>query len=144
MNKKIQLPLIFLCTSITTIIITLIFLPKEPSVLSLVCLILFNNILFILIIRHCDIDKHLITKFFFLIAALFIPLIIDNDYFYSSYIQSTPITFFSESILAFLSIILYPHTCIFYILYKLDIFEMVFIVIPCYIFLIYVITRKSC
>lgn len=142
MNKKIQLSLIYLVTVVISNIVALCFFPKYPEISSLGFVMLFNIILFLIIIKCFNIPKHLILKLIILIEILFIPLIIDSNYFISSYIQSTPTTFFPESILALLATVLYPHTNIFYILFKLNISEISFIIIPCYFLCIYAIIKR--
>lgn len=142
MNKKLQLSIIYLIMVATSNIVALCFTPKSPKILSVGFLILLNIIVFMILVKYFNIPKPLILKFIILIGTLFIPLIIDNDYFISSYIQSTPVTFFPESILSILTILLYPYTSIFYILFKLNLSEISFIIIPCCFLCIYNIIKN--
>lgn len=142
MKEKIKLLLLYLLITTITHMISIMFLQDLNSIKTLICIMIVNVTILIFLMKYTSIDKVLVPKFLFLIFLLFIPLIIDNDYFLSAYIQSTPTTFFSEKILAILSIILYPHTYIFYILYRLDMLQMCFIIIPVYLYLIYSIMKK--
>lgn len=142
MNKKLQLSIIYFIMVAISNIVALCFTPELPEILSVGFLILLNIIVFMLLVKYFNIPKPLILKFIILIGTLFIPLIIDNDYFISSYIQSTPVTFFPEIILAILTILLYPYTGIFYILFKLNISKIAFIIIPCCFLCIYNIIKS--
>lgn len=105
-------------------------------------MLLFNLALFILLIKYKNINKNLISKFLFIIFLLFIPLIIDIDYFVSSYTQSTPILIFPDIILFILNIILIPFIFIFEILFNLGLIKFSFIIIPLFFYILYIIIKK--
>lgn len=142
MKEKIKLILIYLFTLILTIIISIVFSHKSINTIGLIFMLLFNIALFIFLIRYMNISKDLISKFLFIIFLLFIPLIIDIDYFISSYIQSTPTLIFPEIILIILNIILIPYVYIFDILFRLGIIEFSFIIIPLFFYILYIIIKK--
>ena len=78
-----------------------------------------------------------------IILGIFIILIIDKDYFYSSYIQSTPNIIFPYIILILSNVILVPFVCIFDCIYMLNLFNISFIIIPSYIIILMIITKKE-
>lgn len=142
MKEKIKLLLIYLFTLVITIIISIVFPHKSIDIIGLILIILFNVTLFILLIKYLNINKSLISKFLFIIVLLFIPLIIDVDYFISSYIQSTPNLIFPEMILAISNIILIPYVYIFDILFRLGVIEISFIIIPLFFYMLYIVIKK--
>lgn len=142
MKEKIKLLLIYLFTLIMTIMVSIVFSHNSINIIGLIFIILFNVILFILLIKYMNINKSLISKLLFVIVLLFIPLIIDIDYFISSYIQSTPTLIFPEIILIILNIILIPYVYIFDILFRLGIIKFSFIIIPLFFYILYIIIKK--
>ncbi|GEM_PF-1941031 len=142
MNEKIKLLLIYLFTLIMTIMISIVFRHSSIKIIGLIFIILFNITLFIFLLKHMNINKTLVSKFLFVIVLLYIPLIIDIDYFISSYIQSTPTLIFPEIILVILNIILIPYVYIFDILFRLGIIEFSFIIIPFFYYILYLIIKK--
>lgn len=142
MREKIKLLLIYLFILIVTIIILITFSHNSINTIELVLMLLFNLALFILLIKYKNISKNLISKFLFIIFLLFIPLIIDIDYFVSSYTQSTPILIFPDIILFILNIILIPFISIFEILFNLGLIKFSFIIIPLFFYIPYIIIKK--
>lgn len=142
MREKIKLLLIYLFIVIVTIIILITFSHNSINTIELILMLLFNLALFILLIKYKNISKNLISKFLFIIFLLFIPLIIDIDYFVSSYTQSTPILIFPDIILFILNIILIPFISIFEILFNLGLIKFSFIIIPLFFYILYIIIKK--
>ncbi|MEG1204754.1 MAG: hypothetical protein RSE00_05855, partial [Clostridia bacterium] len=83
-----------------------------------------------------------VSKFLIVIMLLFIPLIIDTDYFISSYMQNTVNLIFPESVLFICNLFLIPFVYIFEILFKFNIIKLSYIVIPAYIFGLNYINKK--
>lgn len=141
-SEKIKLVLIYLFTLIVTIIISIVFSHKSISTIGLISMLLFNIALFILLVKYMNISKDLISKFLFIIFLLFIPLIIDIDYFVLSYTQSTPILIFPDIVLFILNVILIPFIYIFEILFNLGVSEFSFIIIPLFLYILYIVIKK--
>ncbi len=141
-SEKIKLLLIYLFTLIVTIIISIIFSNQSINTIGLIFMLLFNITLFIFLTKYMNISGSLISKFLFIIFLLFIPLIIDIDYFVSSYIQSTPVLIFPDIILFILNIILIPFIYIFEILFNLGVIKFSFIIIPLFFYILYIIIKK--
>lgn len=105
-------------------------------------ILLVNTILFLILINQFKVKENSIIKYLLIILGIFIILIIDKDYFYSSYIQSTPNTIFPYSILLLSNVITLPFVDIFYCIYMLNLFNISFIIIPSYIIILMIITKK--
>ena len=52
-------------------------------------ILLVNTILFLILINQFKVKENSVMKYLLIILGIFIILIIDKDYFYSLYIQST-------------------------------------------------------
>ena len=53
-------------------------------------ILLVNTIVFLILINQFKVKENSVMKYLLIILGIFIILIIDKDYFYSSYLQSTP------------------------------------------------------
>lgn len=105
-------------------------------------ILLVNTILFLILIKQFKVKENSIIKYLLIILGIFIILIIDKDYFYSSYIQSTPNIIFPYSILILSNVIILPFISIFDCIYMLNLFNISFIIIPSYIIILMIITKK--
>lgn len=105
-------------------------------------ILLVNTILFLILIKQFKVKENSIIKYLLIILGIFIILIIDKDYFYSLYIQSTPNIIFPYSILILSNVITLPFVAIFDCIYMLNLFNISFIIIPSYIIILMIITKK--
>ena len=105
-------------------------------------ILLVNTILFLILIKQFRVKENSIMKYLLIILGIFIILIIDKDYFYSSYIQSTPNIIFPYSILILSNIIILPFVPIFDCIYTLNLFNISFIMIPSYIIILMIASKK--
>lgn len=105
-------------------------------------ILLVNTILFLILIKHFKVKENSIIKYLLIILGIFIILIIDKDYFYSAYIQSTPNIIFPYSILILSNVITLPFVAIFDCIYILKLFNISFIIIPSYIIILMITSKK--
>ena len=105
-------------------------------------ILLVNTIVFLILINQFKVKENSVMKYLLIILGIFIILIIDKDYFYSSYIQSTPDIIFPFSILLLSNVIILPFVPIFDCIYILNLFNMSFIMIPLYIVMLMNVSKK--
>lgn len=105
-------------------------------------ILLVNTIIFLILIRQFKVKENSVIKYLLIILGVFIILIIDKDYFYSIYTQSTPDITFPYSILILSYIIVLPFILIFDFIYTLNLFDMAFIIIPSYIIMLMISSKK--
>lgn len=105
-------------------------------------ILLVNTILFLILINQFKVKENSVMKYLLIILGIFIILIIDKDYFYSLYIQSTSDIIFPYSILILSNFIILPFLPIFDCIYILNLFNMPFIMIPLYIIILMNVSKK--
>ncbi|MBC5628971.1 hypothetical protein H8S20_08710 [Clostridium sp. NSJ-6] len=105
-------------------------------------ILLVNTMLFLILIKQFKVKENSIIKYLLIILGIFIILIIDKDYFYSSYIQSTPDIIFPYSILILSNVLIVPFVFIFDCIYTLNLFNISFIIIPLYIIILMIASKK--
>lgn len=105
-------------------------------------ILLVNTMIFLILIKQFKVKENSVMKYLLIILGIFIILIIDKDYFYSSYIQSTPDIIFPYSILILSNVVILPFVPIFGCIYILNLFNMSFIMIPLYIIILMNVSKK--
>ena len=105
-------------------------------------ILLVNTIVFLILINQFKVKENSVMKYLLIILGIFIILIIDKDYFYSSYIQSTPDIIFPYSILILSNVLIVPFVFIFNCIYTLNLFNISFIIIPLYIIILMIASKK--
>lgn len=76
-----------------------------------------------------------------IILDIFIILIIDKDYFYASYIQSTPDIMFPFGVLLLSNLVILHFIPIFDVIYISNLFKLSFIIIPLYMGILMIISK---
>ncbi len=138
MNSKVKIILVYGILYIITFSSSYI----ENKSYFPIGILTINSIIFLTFIKFLNIEKKVVTKFLLIIMVLFIPLIIDNDYFVSAYMQNTANLIFPDIILVLCNIFTIPFIYIFDLLIKLNIIKVSFIIVPTYIFILNYINKK--
>lgn len=104
-------------------------------------ILLFNTVVFLVSLRLFKVESQSTLFFLMYILVIFIILIMDKDYFYAAYIQSTPTCIFPKFFLNICIILTLPFTPIFEVLYTLNIFGFSAIIIPAFIGILMILSK---
>ncbi|SHH72351.1 hypothetical protein SAMN02745196_01202 [Clostridium collagenovorans DSM 3089] len=134
MKDKEKFLLIYVILIIPTLIIGMATQKPFISVNNFAWIIvLFNTVVFLVSLRLFKVESQSALFFLTYILVIFIILIIDKDYFYAAYIQSTPTCIFPKVVLNICIILAVPFIPIFEVLFNLNIFSLSAIIIPAFI-----------
>lgn len=134
MKDKEKFLLIYVILLIPTLIIGMVTQKPFISVNDFAWVILlFNTVVFLVSLRLFKVESQSALFFLTYILVIFIILIIDKDYFYAAYIQSTPMCIFPKVVLDICIILALPFIPIFEVLFNLNIFSLSAIIIPAFI-----------
>ncbi|MBU3106207.1 hypothetical protein [Clostridium gasigenes] len=147
MKDRYKLILIYFILFIQSLVLAYLFdvdgIYVRAEINSIVIINIINIIIFITLSKIFKVKSSSVTKFLLVILVLFSELIIDKEYLLSFYTQSTPQSIFPFYLLSeLISIILLPFGGIFDFLYVIGVYDLAFLIIPCFILSISLISRK--
>lgn len=104
-------------------------------------ILLFNTVVFLVSLRLFKVESQSTLFFLIYILVIFIILIIDKDYLYAAYIQSTPTYILPKVVLDICIILILPFIPIFEVLFTLNIFGLSAIIIPAFIGILMILSK---